>query len=74
MWSIPFAKGNGQTSLPMPTAIEDVLETYISKFVIRLERHENHHDRETDGAISLEIVTSETEICVTEVWRKYLHR
>ena len=49
------------------------LETRISKFVMRMVRHEDLHDRETDVAVRWKIDGSEAEMCVPEVWEKYLH-
>ena len=42
-------KENGKTSLQMSTVIHYDLEHHVSKFVGKLVRHENIHDR--DGAI-----------------------
>ena len=64
-------EGNGKTPQHVNTAKYE-LGYHISKFVGKLVRHENRHDREADGAIR-EIDKLEAETCGPEAWRRYLH-
>ena len=48
---IPVHEGNGKTSLPMNSATNMSWDTISQKSVGKWVRHEDHHDRQADGAI-----------------------